>query len=104
MVEVKPGMRSRFVESGELCSEFPYRAKALFAFEEIDGTDICFFGMHVQVSHKLIYYLIAQQLHPLESQPIDDVQFMRHSDVLEVLRSLYTSKHILDRGKWDHFY
>lgn len=51
MVEVKPGMRSRFVESGELCAEFPYRAKALFAFEEIDGTDICFFGMHVQV-HK----------------------------------------------------
>lgn len=51
MVEVKPGMRSRFVEPGELCAEFPYRAKALFAFEEIDGTDICFFGMHVQVSH-----------------------------------------------------
>ncbi|XP_045763305.1 histone lysine acetyltransferase CREBBP isoform X10 [Maniola jurtina] len=48
MVEVKPGMRSRFVESGELCAEFPYRAKALFAFEEVDGTDICFFGMHVQ--------------------------------------------------------
>ena len=27
---------------------FPYRAKALFAFEVIDGTDVCFFGMHVQ--------------------------------------------------------
>ena len=27
---------------------FPYRAKALFAFEEIDGVDVCFFGMHVQ--------------------------------------------------------
>lgn len=51
MVEVKPGMKSRFVDSGELCREFPYRAKALFAFEEVDGTDICFFGMHVQVSH-----------------------------------------------------
>lgn len=48
VVEVKPGMKSRFVDSGELCSEFPYRAKALFAFEEIDGTDICVFGMHVQ--------------------------------------------------------
>lgn len=48
VVEVKPGMRSKFVESGELASEFPYRAKALFAFEEIDGVDVCFFGMHVQ--------------------------------------------------------
>lgn len=54
MVEVKPGMRSRFVESGELCAEFPYRAKALFAFEEIDGTDVCFFGMHVQVSRYIV--------------------------------------------------
>lgn len=42
-------MKSRFVESSELSPEFPYRAKALFAFEEVDGTDICFFGMHVQV-------------------------------------------------------
>ncbi|KAK9738583.1 TAZ zinc finger [Popillia japonica] len=48
IVEVKPGMRSKFVETGELASEFPYRAKALFAFEEIDGVDVCFFGMHVQ--------------------------------------------------------
>lgn len=48
VVEVKPGMRGRFVETGELCSEFPYKAKALFAFEEVDGTDVCFFGMHVQ--------------------------------------------------------
>ncbi|XP_074038438.1 CREB binding protein nejire isoform X4 [Leptinotarsa decemlineata] len=48
VVEVKPGMRSKFVETGELTGEFPYRAKALFAFEEIDGVDVCFFGMHVQ--------------------------------------------------------
>lgn len=27
---------------------FPYRAKAFFAFEEIDGVDVCFFGVHVQ--------------------------------------------------------
>ncbi|XP_065159068.1 CREB-binding protein isoform X2 [Atheta coriaria] len=47
-VDVKPGMRSKFVDTGEMNSEFPYRAKALFAFEEIDGTDVCFFGMHVQ--------------------------------------------------------
>ncbi|CAG0903715.1 unnamed protein product [Darwinula stevensoni] len=48
IVEVKPGMRRKFTETGELCSEFPYRAKALFAFEEINGVDVCFFGMHVQ--------------------------------------------------------
>ena len=48
VVEVKPGMRSRFVENGDMSGEFPYRAKALFAFEEVDGTDVCFFGMHVQ--------------------------------------------------------
>jgi hypothetical protein len=49
-------MRGRFVESGELCAEFPYRAKALFAFEEVDGTDICFFGMHVQVCQLIFIY------------------------------------------------
>uniref|UniRef100_A0A8D8R2Z9 histone acetyltransferase n=1 Tax=Cacopsylla melanoneura TaxID=428564 RepID=A0A8D8R2Z9_9HEMI len=46
IVEVKPGMKNRF--QGEMCETFPYRAKALFAFEEIDGVDVCFFGMHVQ--------------------------------------------------------
>ncbi|XP_038056192.1 histone lysine acetyltransferase CREBBP-like isoform X2 [Patiria miniata] len=45
-VEVKSGMRNRFGD--DLPETFPYRAKALFAFEEIDGTDVCFFGMHVQ--------------------------------------------------------
>lgn len=38
----------RFVENGDLPEQFPYRAKALFAFEDIDGIDVCFFGMHVQ--------------------------------------------------------
>ncbi|XP_030590923.1 CREB binding protein b isoform X3 [Archocentrus centrarchus] len=47
-VEVKPGMKSRFVDSAEMVESFPYRTKALFAFEEIDGVDVCFFGMHVQ--------------------------------------------------------
>uniref|UniRef100_A0A3P9B5I0 histone acetyltransferase n=1 Tax=Maylandia zebra TaxID=106582 RepID=A0A3P9B5I0_9CICH len=47
-VEIKPGMKARFVDTGEMPEAFPYRTKALFAFEEIDGVDVCFFGMHVQ--------------------------------------------------------
>lgn len=38
----------RFVDNGEMAESFPYRSKALFAFEDIDGADVCFFGMHVQ--------------------------------------------------------
>jgi len=44
-VDVKPGMKSRFTD---MADSFPYRVKAMFAFEEIDGVDVCFFGMHVQ--------------------------------------------------------
>jgi len=47
-VEVKPGMFKRYVEPGEMLNNFPYRARAMFAFEEQDGVDVCFFGMHVQ--------------------------------------------------------
>ncbi|KAM9324481.1 histone acetyltransferase p300 [Gastrophryne carolinensis] len=47
-VEVKPGMKAKFVETGEMAESFPYRTKALFAFEEVDGVELCFFGMHVQ--------------------------------------------------------
>ena len=32
-----------------MLNDFPYRARAMFAFEEQDGVDVCFFGMHVQV-------------------------------------------------------
>uniref|UniRef100_A0AA85KJY4 histone acetyltransferase n=1 Tax=Trichobilharzia regenti TaxID=157069 RepID=A0AA85KJY4_TRIRE len=48
VVEVKPLMRARFTESGELSESFPYRLKAVFAFQEIDGQDVCFFGLYVQ--------------------------------------------------------
>lgn len=47
-VIVKPAMRKMFVESGELSAAFPYRSKAVFAFQEIDGIDVCFFGMYIQ--------------------------------------------------------
>lgn len=45
-VEVKTGMRQRYHD--QFPESFPYRARALFAFEEIDGVDVCFFGMHTQ--------------------------------------------------------
>ena len=36
-----------------MMNDFPYRARAMFAFEEQDGVDVCFFGMHVQVSENI---------------------------------------------------
>ena len=39
-------MKERF--GSDFPSQFPYRTKAMFVFEEIDGIDVCFFGMHVQ--------------------------------------------------------
>ena len=44
--EVKPAIKQRF--DGEINETFPFKTKAIFAFEEIDGTDVVFFGMHVQ--------------------------------------------------------
>ncbi|RWS27977.1 histone acetyltransferase-like protein 2, partial [Leptotrombidium deliense] len=38
----------RYVDTGDWPDTFPYRAKALFAFEDFNGVDVCFFGMHVQ--------------------------------------------------------
>ncbi|ESO09433.1 hypothetical protein HELRODRAFT_168416 [Helobdella robusta] len=44
------GMRRKFCndESKEMEKSFPYIAKAIFAFMDVDGVDVCFFGMHVQ--------------------------------------------------------
>lgn len=39
-------MKQRY--EGEWPDTFPYKAKALFAFEDFNGVDVCFFGMHVQ--------------------------------------------------------
>ncbi len=44
--EVKQNIKARF--EGEITETFPFKTKAIFAFEEIDGTDVVFFGMHVQ--------------------------------------------------------
>ena len=44
----KYSYNSLFRYPDEFPEQFPYRARALFAFEEIDGVDVCFFGMHTQ--------------------------------------------------------
>ena len=45
-LETRMLMKERY--TGEFPEQFPYRSKAMFVFEEIDGVDVCFFGMHVQ--------------------------------------------------------
>ena len=45
IADVKPGMRSRFPDAPP---GFPYTSKSVFAFQNIEGVDVCFFGMHVQ--------------------------------------------------------
>ena len=47
-VEVKPEMKREFVDKGLMQGSFPYKARAIFAFQEQDGADVCFFGLHVQ--------------------------------------------------------
>ncbi|XP_003376358.1 putative bromodomain protein [Trichinella spiralis] len=47
-VEVKPLMKTKFCTIGEIPEKFPYRTKAIFAYEVVDGVEICFFGLHVQ--------------------------------------------------------
>ncbi|CAA82353.3 Protein cbp-1 [Caenorhabditis elegans] len=46
--EVKAQMKQKYVESNQFPEKFPYRTKAVFAFEIIDGVEVCFFGLHVQ--------------------------------------------------------
>ncbi|CAD5215336.1 unnamed protein product [Bursaphelenchus okinawaensis] len=46
-VEVKPLMKQKYTQEG-FPEKFPYRTKAIFAFEILDGYEVCFFGLHVQ--------------------------------------------------------
>ncbi|XP_065216745.1 CREB-binding protein-like [Planococcus citri] len=48
ITKVKPAMKSLFVDTGKFPQQFPFKAKAVLAFQEIDGVDVCVFGMHVQ--------------------------------------------------------
>ena len=46
ILDTRTLMKERYM--GEFPEQFPFRTKAMFVFEEIDGVDVCFFGMHVQ--------------------------------------------------------
>ncbi|KRZ05667.1 CREB-binding protein [Trichinella zimbabwensis] len=46
--EVKPFMKAEFCDADLMSYKFPYRSKAIFAFQIIDNKEICFFGMFVQ--------------------------------------------------------
>lgn len=44
--EIKPRFKKHF--GAQVPDGYPYRTKAIFAFQEIEGVDVVLFGMHVQ--------------------------------------------------------
>ncbi|XP_019854901.1 PREDICTED: uncharacterized protein LOC100636542 [Amphimedon queenslandica] len=88
LLDTGSGMMDRF---SYFPSQFPYRTKALFAFEEIDGAEVCFFGMHVQeygsdcpapnTRHVYISYLDALPFF----KPVEYQTFVNHEIVLGYL-------------------
>ncbi|KAF0990936.1 hypothetical protein HZS_1386, partial [Henneguya salminicola] len=46
VIETRPSLVRRF--NGAMSSSFPYKSKAVFAFQEHEAKEVCFFSMHVQ--------------------------------------------------------
>ncbi len=44
-VQVRDGMKNYYAESDNpMPAELPYKAKAVFVFQGVEGVDVCFFG------------------------------------------------------------
>lgn len=84
--------------------KFPYRHKAIFAFQETDGIDLCFFGMYVQEyglecsspNKRRVYISYLDSVHFFE--PKDSRTAVYHEILLgyldHVKRLGYTMAHI----------
>lgn len=47
-VSVKPRMAKKFVGTGKMNASFDYREKAIYAFQEQEFNDVCFFAFYAQ--------------------------------------------------------
>ena len=46
-----------------ILNDFTYRARVLFPFKEIDGVNVCFFGMHIQDYESILLNMHVKKGH-----------------------------------------
>lgn len=102
-VEVKSLMKNKYSPQG-FPDKFPYRTKAVFAFEVVDGVEICFFGLHVQEygseckepNTRRVYIAYLDSVHFFQPRELrTDVYHEILLSYLEYVRNLgYTMAHI----------
>ncbi|KAF8357427.1 cbp-1 [Pristionchus pacificus] len=105
-VEVKPMMKSKYCGDAPdaFPHKFPYTTKAIFAFEIIDGVEVCFFGLHVQEygsksgspNQRRVYIAYLDSVHYFEPKHLrTDVYHEILLGYLDYARKLgYTMAHI----------
>ncbi|KAK0417727.1 hypothetical protein QR680_013172 [Steinernema hermaphroditum] len=102
-LEVKQLMKQKYCIEG-FPEKFPYRSKAIFAFEVVDGVEICFFGLHVQEygsscpapNQRRVYIAYLDSVHFFQPRHVrTDVYHEILLGYLEYARNLgYTNAHI----------